>query len=68
MPRRKRADSEHADPAAVIGGKRFRAAGAPTKDLKGRPKRENGYTVEPEIIVPRELNLRPMAPCPYGED
>ena len=56
------------DPAALLpGGALFRAAGAPTKALK-KVKRENGYAVEREVIVLRTLNLRPMAPCPYGLD
>lgn len=67
--RRKRAETEHADPVGHFGGQSFRGAGAPTKDLKGRgPKREPGYAVEREVILPRVLNLRPMAPCPYGLD
>ena len=57
------------DPAAILpGGSLFRAAGAPTKGLKGQPKRENGYSVPAEIITLRPLSLRPMPPCPYGEE
>jgi hypothetical protein len=68
VSRKKRQETEHAEPVAQVAGKRFRGSGAPVNGLKGRPQRENGYRVEPEIIVPRALNLRPMAPCPYGLD
>jgi hypothetical protein len=68
MTRRKQAETEHAEPAVTVGGKRFRGAGAPTTGLTRGPKREPGYIVPAEIIVPRQLVLRPMAPCPYGED
>jgi hypothetical protein len=67
VSKKKRQETEHAEPVAQVAGKRFRGAGAPVNGLKGRPKREPGYEVPREIIHPRELNLRPMAPCPYQE-
>jgi hypothetical protein len=68
MAKRRRAESEHAEPVAEIAGKLVRGAGAPVKGLKGRPVRENGYAVEREIIHPRALSLRPMPPDPYFLD
>jgi hypothetical protein len=68
MARRKHRESEHADPVAEIAGKLVRGAGAPVKGLKGRPTREPGYTVEREVIYPRELSLRPMLADPYRLD
>lgn len=68
MPRKQRQESEHAEPVARVGSKRFRGAGAPVTGLSRAPKRENGYRVEPEIRVIRPLNLRPLLPCPYGEE
>lgn len=69
MAKRKKRETEHAEPVASVGGKAFRGAGAPTPKLRGRKVAvdANGHVVVPrEIIVSRPLSLRPMPPCPYG--
>lgn len=68
MARRKRQETEHAEPVAHVAGKRIRGAGAPTKDLKGSTKRPDHYHVPREIIHPRALNLKPLVDDPYHLD
>jgi hypothetical protein len=68
VSKKKRQETEHAEPVAQVAGKRFRGAGAPVKGLKGRTARQQGYEVPREIIHPRAIELKPLVDDPYHLD